>query len=216
MRLRTDFTKTECITPRDYAWMPTPEPGVSRMMLDRDGDEIAVATTIVRFDASAQFAWHEHDKGEEFLVLDGVFADEFASYPRHTYVRNPNGTAHHPSCPDGALLFVKLRQFEDADQHQFARLLAQESDSVLLHEFGDETVEWRHDAIERDGSAQAVWEMLVVAGEVAHDGSRLPAGSWLRLALGEQLKLSVPSEATYYLKRRPVSGPAIGAASRER
>ena len=50
-------------------------PGVQRMMLDRIGDEIARATTIVRYAPNSEFSAHTHGGGEEYFVLDGVFSD---------------------------------------------------------------------------------------------------------------------------------------------
>jgi hypothetical protein len=37
-------------------------------MLDRDGDEVAVATSIVRYAPKSRFEPHQHELGEEFLT----------------------------------------------------------------------------------------------------------------------------------------------------
>jgi ChrR Cupin-like domain len=58
---------------------------------------------------------HELPLGEEFLVLDGHFADKRGEYPAGTYVRNPSGSGHAPWSEDGCVLFVKLRQFHSED-----------------------------------------------------------------------------------------------------
>ncbi len=55
-----------------------------------------------------------HGGGEEFLVLDGTFVDEHGAYPAGTYVRNPVGSAHAPSAPDGCTILVKLWQMDPA------------------------------------------------------------------------------------------------------
>ena len=73
MKLRSDFSKRVVVRPEDYDWVASPANGVDRMMLDRIGDEVARATTIVRFAPNSYFDAHIHDGGEEFLVLDGVF-----------------------------------------------------------------------------------------------------------------------------------------------
>ncbi|MDG2201935.1 MAG: cupin domain-containing protein, partial [Burkholderiales bacterium] len=70
--------------------------GVTRMMLDRIGNEIARATTIVRYAPNSRFSSHVHSGGEEYYVLSGLFADEHGQYPSGTYVRNPIGTKHTP------------------------------------------------------------------------------------------------------------------------
>ena len=75
--------------------------GVERRMLDRIGDEVARATSIVRYAAGSRFSPHTHGGGEEFLVLDGVFQDEHGDYPAGSYVRNPPTSRHTPgSRPD--------------------------------------------------------------------------------------------------------------------
>jgi anti-sigma factor ChrR (cupin superfamily) len=89
------------IRPEDYDWVASPASGVDRMMLDRIGEEVARATTIVRFAPNSAFDAHTHGGGEEYLVLDGVFSDEAGDYPAGTYVRNPIGTAHRPHIGPG-------------------------------------------------------------------------------------------------------------------
>ena len=111
-----DFTKRAYVNSNEDIWHKSPADGVERLYLERDdGGEYAIATTIVRFDPGSKFEQHVHDGGEEFLVLDGVFSDEFGSYPKGTYVRNPKGSAHNPFSESGCMLFVKLRQFQKHD-----------------------------------------------------------------------------------------------------
>jgi anti-sigma factor ChrR (cupin superfamily) len=62
-------------------------------MLERQGDEVAKATSIVRYQAGSKFPIHTHDLGEEILVLDGVFSDETGHYPAGSYMMNPPGSA---------------------------------------------------------------------------------------------------------------------------
>ena len=93
MRLNADFSKPVVIRPDDYEWVASPMPGVERMMLDRVGEEVARATSLVRYAPNSDFSQHVHDGGEEFYVLEGEFADEHRSYPVGSYVRNPIGTA---------------------------------------------------------------------------------------------------------------------------
>jgi hypothetical protein len=79
-------------------------------------DEVARATSIVRYAPHSRFSAHTHDAGEEFLVLHGVFQDEHGDYPTGTYVRNPPATSHMPGSEPGCTLFVKLWQFEPDDR----------------------------------------------------------------------------------------------------
>src|SRR5215469_13150683 len=85
-------------------------------MLDRTGDEVARATSIVRYAPASRFAAHTHDGGEEFLVLEGVFQDEHGDYPAGSYVRNPPTSRHTPGSAPGCMLFVKLWQFDLEDR----------------------------------------------------------------------------------------------------
>ena len=56
--------------------------GVDRRMLDRIGGEVARATSIVRYAPGSRFSAHTHTGGEEFVVLEGVFQDEFGDFPK--------------------------------------------------------------------------------------------------------------------------------------
>ena len=88
MKIHGDFQAPVHIRTDDQPWVPSPMPGVSRIMLDRVGGEVAWATSLVRYAPGSQFSAHTHGGGEEFLVLEGVFQDENGDYPAGTYVRN--------------------------------------------------------------------------------------------------------------------------------
>ena len=123
IELNADFTQRVVVKPNEYAWEASPMPGVERMKLDRIGDEVARATSLVRYAPNSSFSPHEHTGGEEIFVLDGVFGDEHGKYPAGTYIRNPIGTRHQPVIgAEGAIIFVKLHQFSEQDQSQFATL----------------------------------------------------------------------------------------------
>jgi len=130
--IRADFGQAVWLNPEDGAWASSPEGGVSRLMLDRVGDEVAVATSLVRYAPGSRFPAHDHALGEEFLVLEGVFADEHGRYPAGTYVRNPPGTRHAPFSDPGCLIWVKLRQFDLPDQRLLVAPLPQADDPAGL------------------------------------------------------------------------------------
>ncbi|KAI9339044.1 anti-ECFsigma factor, ChrR [Obelidium mucronatum] len=97
-------------------FVSSPTKGVWRGPLDRKGDEVARATTLVRFDPDAKFPYHVHDGGEEFLVLEGTFIDEDGVYPSGSYIRHPIGSNHAPWVgPEGCLILVKLRWMNPTD-----------------------------------------------------------------------------------------------------
>ena len=92
MKLHTDLNLKVSINTADLPWAASPVEGVDRKMLERNGEEIARATSLVRYASNASFSPHQHELGEEFLVLDGVFQDEHGQYPAGTYVKNPPGS----------------------------------------------------------------------------------------------------------------------------
>lgn len=192
MELNADFGQRVVIRPEDHHWRPSPAAGVERMMLDRIGDEVARATTIVRFAPNSAFDRHTHGGGEEFLVLQGVFSDEHADYPVGSYVRNPIGTAHTPHIgPEGATILVKLCQFEPDDTEQkaidtgtapFAPGPADGTEILDLHRHGPEQVRLVRFApgAQMRMLGEGGEEVYVIEG-VLHDAEGVyPAGTWLR------------------------------------
>lgn len=117
MLLNSDFSQRALITPDDYRWIPSPQPGVERMMLDRTGKEKARATSLVRYASGSHFPGHSHPGGEEILVLSGTFTENGIDYPADWYLRSPDGSSHQPSSHDGTTLFVKLRQMAEGERH---------------------------------------------------------------------------------------------------
>ncbi|HAW93792.1 MULTISPECIES: cupin domain-containing protein [unclassified Arsukibacterium] len=192
MQLHSDFSKRAVIFPEQYQFVASPLAGVSRMMLDRAGGEVARATSIVRYAAGSGYSSHTHDGGEEILVLEGVFSDEHGDYPAGTYLRNPPGTSHQPFSRNGCSLLVKLWQFSADDQQQLV---------IDTH-----AQQWRPGLVsglsvlplhEHDGVSTALvrWaphthfnphihvggeEILVLEGLFCDERGQYPAGSWLR------------------------------------
>lgn len=193
MKLNADFEERVVIRPEDYTWVDSPASGVQRMMLDRIGDEVARATTIVRFAPNSQFDAHTHGGGEEFLVLEGVFSDEHADYGPGTYVRNPIGTAHRPHIgPEGATILVKLHQFDDSDTEQkvidtrAAEFLPGSAPGLTvlpLHSVPSENVALVRWAPGTRFNTHRHWggeEIFVLEGTFQDEHGDYPAGSWLR------------------------------------
>ena len=192
MKLNADFTKRAVVRPEDYNWVSSPASGVERMMLDRVGDEVARATTIVRFAPGSKFDAHTHGGGEEFLVLDGVFSDESGDYPAGTYVRNPIGTSHTPHTDEGCTILVKLHQFDANDTAQFHidtktapfRSGLVEGLSVLpLHSSDSEKVALVRWAPGTKFNPHQHWggeEIFVIEGIFQDEHGDYPAGSWIR------------------------------------
>jgi len=118
MQLHADLTKRAVVDSSTLDWVPSPLPGVERRMLERNGDEVARATTIVRYAPNSYFDGHVHDLGEEYVVLDGTFSDEHGDFGTGFYVRNPPSSRHRPHSKDGCTILVKLRQMDRDDRTQ--------------------------------------------------------------------------------------------------
>lgn len=198
MLINADFNQRVVVRPDDIEWVPSPMPGVERKMLDRIGEEVARATSIVRYAPNSYFSAHSHGGGEEFLVLEGVFSDEHADYPAGTYVRNPIGSSHTPHSKDGCTIFVKLHQFDPRDTEQkvvrpvagdFRPGLVDGLSVLPLHEFEGEhaaLVRWEpgtHFNTHRHWGGE---EILVLEGVFEDEHGRYPAGSWIRSPHGSQ------------------------------
>ncbi len=213
MRVRADFDAPATVRSEEHVWQASPAAGVERMMLDRVGEEVARATSFVRFAPEATFPPHVHGGGEEFFVLDGAFGDEHGLYPKGSYVRNPIGTRHHPKVgPDGAKIFVKLYQFAPDDDAQFvkdtdAMPWVEEADghaTKTLHTHGPERVtlhRWSAFGGGRFEDAGGV-ELVVVHGALIVDGVVHGPESWLRLPPGSGLDGAAGADgALLYAKR---------------
>lgn len=215
MQINSDFNRRAVVHAADMEWVPSPMVGVDRRMLDRIGEEVARATSIVRYAPHSAFSPHTHDGGEEFLVLDGVFQDEHGDYPVGTYVRNPPTSRHTPGAEAGCLLFVKLHQFDPADR-TFARIDTNKIGRIAdpsrpgikvspLFEDERETVQLEtiaHGTTAMIGDPGG-FEMLVVDGTFTVDGEEYEPQSWLRLPPDEHTELVAGSKpATVWVKRR--------------
>ena len=64
MNVNDDFSMRIVALAADATWAPSPLAGVDRRMLDRVGDEVARATSIVRYAPESRFDRHVHGGGE--------------------------------------------------------------------------------------------------------------------------------------------------------
>lgn len=212
MDVRADLTELAVLTPDEWQWVDSPQAGVTRVMLDRVGDEVAIATSFVRYAEGSTFPSHEHALGEEFIVLEGEFGDNYGRFPAGSYVRNPAGTSHAPFSEPGCLIWVKLRQFDTADQDQFSLLLdlnipKEGTDHQVLHEHGAERVQELTAAAGETltlGGSGEVEEVVVLEGEISAAGRRLPKWSWLRIPAGDTMEVEATRPTRLFTKTRPV------------
>jgi len=216
MDLNADFTQRVLIHSDELEWLASPIKGVERRMLDRIGDEVARATTIVRYAPKSNFSAHTHGGGEEFIVLDGVFQDEHGDFPAGSYIRNPPTSSHTPGSEKGCTIFVKLWQFDandrtpvKIDMNKMGSVSAanREGVSVMpLFEDDRETVQletWAPGIQVKIDATQGA-EIFVIDGTFTTDHKEsLRQNSWLRLPQGEKLIAeSGSSGAKVWIKTR--------------
>lgn len=226
MNCNDDFSQRVLLHSDEIEWVASPMPGVDRRMLDRIGEEVARATSIVRYAPESQFSAHTHGGGEEFIVLDGVFQDEHGNFPAGSYIRNPPTTSHTPGSANGCMIFVKLWQFDKDDRtpvmidmNKMGSVQAVGRDGVtVMPLFKDqrETVQletWSAgSSVSIDASKGA--ELLVLQGGFTTDRNEvLRKESWLRLPIGDSLSaIAGPNGAKVWIKTRHlrfVEAPAV-------
>jgi anti-sigma factor ChrR (cupin superfamily) len=214
MRINADLSQRAVVASDSLPWVASPLSGVERRMLERDGDEVARVTSLVRYAPNSHFSSHTHSGGEEFLVLEGTFSDDYGDFPPGTYVRNPVGSRHTPHTDSGCLILVKLWWMHPDDQ-EFVRVDTTREElwrspgvpgiEVMdLHRFGDETA-----VLYRLAAGAELPERSLPGGEeffvldgTCHDANGSYAkGSWVRTPIGEAPGLISEGGCRLYVKR---------------
>ncbi len=213
MDVNADFTKRVVMHGDSIAWEDSPMKGVTRRRLDRVDTENERVTTIVRYAPESQFSPHVHTGGEEFIVLEGVFEDEYGDWPAGSYIRNPPQSRHTPGSKLGCTIFVKLWQFDPddrtyihANRHKLGAVAEQGRPGVTvspLYKDDRENVRferWEPGAtIDIDSSGGA--EVFVLEGGFEQGGDTLRTQSWLRMPVGSKLAAtSGPEGACVWVK----------------
>ncbi|MFC0199757.1 cupin domain-containing protein [Paracoccus rhizosphaerae] len=221
MQINDDLTQPVAVEAARLEWIPSPVAGVDRKMLYREGDEVARATSIVRYAPASAFPAHVHAGGEEILVLEGTFQDEHGDYPAGSYFRNPPGTSHSPASAPGCTIFVRLWQFRDGDKVQIVRqpgegdhaaVRERASSARVLFDDGAEQVRLETWQPERSVTVptERGLEVLVLSGELEVDGQNLGAHSWCRFPAGRPFVAHSGSQgADVWIKDAPLQHPDV-------
>jgi anti-sigma factor ChrR (cupin superfamily) len=213
MKVNADLRERVVIQIDALPWVPSPLPGVERRMLDRDGEEVARATSVVRYAPNSRFDAHTHGGGEEYFVLEGVFSDEHGDFGPGSYVRNPPGSAHTPRSDQGCTIFVKLRQRADEDQTQVSIDTTDAAgwtpgpqpgvEALPLHRYDKEVVRLLRLApgvrLEAHGHP-AGEEILVLEGSFEDEHGRYAKGTWIRNPPGSDHRPSTETGCLLYIK----------------
>lgn len=219
VQLHTKLDLPVIVHAATLAWAASPQPGVERRFLEREGGEMARATSIVRYAPRSSFHSHVHDRGEEYLVLDGVFSDADGDFSAGTYVRNPPGSRHAPRTHDGCTIFVKLRQMQSIESetvvhrgntYSFRKTNVPGLSRTLLFErlgiekVGIEQLEpgnaWR----DRDDTGGE--EILVLEGTLEYGSTSCPPLTWLRIPSGLQQPMVTTTGCRFWVKRGHLKG----------
>jgi len=74
-------------------------------------------TALVKWKPNTLFNPHVHPGGEEIIVIEGTFHDEFGAYPKGSWIRNKPYSKHTPfTKEDGALIYVKTGHLPPIDK----------------------------------------------------------------------------------------------------
>ena len=213
MDVNADFSKRVVMHGDSIAWEESPMKGVVRRRLDRVDTDNERVTTIVRYAPESQFSPHVHPGGEEFIVLDGVFEDDYGDWPVGSYIRNPPQSKHTPGSKQGCTIMVKLWQFDPddrtyihANRFKLGAVPEQGRPGVSvspLYKDDRENVrfeQWEPGAtINIDSSGGA--EVFVLQGGFEQDGDNLRQHSWLRMPVGSTLTATAgPEGASVWVK----------------
>jgi len=186
-----NFTEKVVINSQLEPWVASPREGVWRKPLARENAENGHATSIVKFEAGANFNEHDHPLGEEILVLSGTFSDHTGDYHAGTYFRNPEGFKHAPFSREGCTLLVKLHQFQNGDNEHVVINTHANSWSrgmgnlmvLPLHSYKGEStalVKWPKGERFQPHQHFGGEEIYVISGEFIDEHGYYPQGSWIR------------------------------------
>lgn len=222
MLVNADFSQRVIARPAQYRWVSSPQRGVERVMLDRLGGERARATSFVRYAPGSSFPFHQHPGGEEILVLAGTFCEGESAYPAGWYLRNPPGSSHQPSSPEGAVIFVKLWQMELTEK-DLVRIDTRDP-SNWSHEDGRDVCRLFSDGSEQTSLQRlepglsvveghdAGAEVLILEGSIVEADCSYESGTWIRVPDDAVARMFAGAQgATIYLKTGHLAGTATTA-----
>lgn len=218
MRVNDDFHRRAIVSAAEQRWVPSPLPGVERVMLDRRGAEWGRATSLVRYAPGSRFDAHTHPGGEEILVLQGTFSDESGDHGPGCYLRHPPGSKHRPWSAGGALIFVKLWQMPDSEtgtlrtntSNPATWMRGADAERCPLYASDAEQVQLLKlpaEAVFEPGTARGA-ELLLIEGFLAETHASYEPFSWVRLPPGDAAVFTAgPAGATLYLKTGHLAAP---------
>lgn len=210
--LHADLTAPAQVDTSALDWVPSPMQGVERRMIERDGGEVARATSVVRYAPGSRFSAHLHDKGEEYIVLAGTFSDNDGDFPVGSYVRNPPGSSHAPHTDDGCTILVKLRQMPDDEKqtvhvdtrvatYEPAGAAGYERQMLFASSYETVTAERLQPGVSLDAQDQGGEEIFVLEGTLSYGGTLYKQGAWVRRPAGSEQAMASSDGCRLWVKR---------------
>lgn len=229
VELHADKSKSVLVNTDSLEWVSTGASGVHRKLIERLGGEVARATSIVSFEPNKTFPAHTHGGGEEFLVLEGAWNDEWAVQPKYTYVRNYIGSRHSPSIgAAGCTILVKLRQMShehrEADHTQWdvspdsptwVKGVSDHRWTMTVYNSPFETVHferWMPGTTAIVEVPTGGEEVFVIEGDFSDELGDHKTWSWARNAKAGEKRSRVagPKGCFLYIKSRHLQSPEVG------
>lgn len=198
MKFNEDVSRRCVLDLSSLPWLETGRPGVKTRLLEQHGEELAGSTAFARSTAIISYrpdtrpGTDVHPRGQEILVLEGIYEDDTGSHAAGSYIRNPPGSAHTSGSTSGCTLFVKndylfpeddQRTVIDTRSAAWYQGLVAGLTVLPLAESGT-----RHTALVRWAPGTRFnphrhyggEEILVLEGVFEDDSGRYPAGTWMR------------------------------------
>jgi len=212
LEMHADLTQRALVNSVAQDWIPSPQSGVEKCVLERGGKHATRATSLVRMAPGSTLPTRKSNLGEEVLVLEGVFSCETGDLSSGTYARIPQGSDHAPSSAKGAVIMVKLRQMDPHDKNT-VHINTQDPSGWQIGRIGErvlplfvsrrETVsmlDWEPGCSFATQTLAGGAEYLVLDGQFEDEDNVYKAGTWLRLPAGSRQTISTKSGARIWRK----------------
>ncbi len=118
MQIRADFSRFVAVRPQAHRWISSPQSGVDRVLLDRQGTESGRATSLLYSDATEHVSLQRLDAGEglniiantgtEVLVVAGALVQGGETFDAGSWLRMLQAPASNlVAAPGGAMIYLK-------------------------------------------------------------------------------------------------------------
>jgi anti-sigma factor ChrR (cupin superfamily) len=103
-QFQPDDDRQVVMRPDDRQWRP----GIGNLKVLALHSHHTESTALVYWPENETFQPHTHWGGEEIVVLQGRFMDEYGAYPQGSWIRSPHLSNHYPRVEEATLILVKV------------------------------------------------------------------------------------------------------------